>query len=199
MWVSWSGQALIKTVSCVCLTFKSKFSRVQGIFHSQLLSITELWCHMSCGRRNLSLLHKRLHKIKIFHYNSIKRCWMSFALECFGRDQDDTVEFMLVAFHSTFYHSRSDFGFHIFPSPCLYISCVAIVSHTFLPSERPERVPKWLNTWKYSERTRRSVRVRRSTWRDWKTVDSRLVGWIFFCIEEDNKKKNQTAELCKKI
>lgn len=50
-----------------------------------------------------------------------------------------------------------------FPISLPYFSCVAIVSHTFLLAERSERDTKRLNTWKYSERTRRSVGVRRST------------------------------------
>lgn len=111
-------------------------------------------------------------------------------------------EIMFVNFipHSTFYNSRTVIGFHIFPSPCLCLSCVATVSHTFLLYERPERATKWLNTLKYSERLRRSVGVRRSTWRDLKAVGSHSVGWNYFvfCEQEDKKKETSNGWVCKK-
>lgn len=66
-------------------------------------------------------------------------------------------------------------------------------SHTFLLPERSERATKWLNTLKYSERSRRSVGVRRSTWRDWKAVGSR---WFF--LRRDNKKKIRRLSCAKK-
>lgn len=117
-----------------------------------------------------------------------------FALECFGkRSSRWYCKLMFVSFilHSTTAEATIvDFGFHIFPSPCLYFSCVATVSHTFLPYEQSERATKWLNTLKYSERFRRSVGVRRSTWRDWKAVGSHSAGWnYFFCKEKDKKEK----------
>lgn len=111
------------------------------------------------------------------------------------RHRADSIKFMFV--DSTTAEALSAFTFS--SSPCSVFSCVAIVSHTFQQPERSERVTKLLNTLKYSERSRRSVCIPPSTWRDSKRCWLALVEWIFYFFrEERDNRQNQTAELCKK-
>lgn len=158
----------------------------------------ELWCHVGLQEQTLLRLHNCTIEIFILERNSIKSkenvLQFVFALECLGRDQADTIlQFMFVNFilHSTTAEALSAFTFSRLLA---YISHVLQVFPHF-PATR-------------TIRTRYEVAEHSEIFRTKSTISwcsavhlTRLKSRWFALIfrGRDNKKKNQTAELCKKI
>lgn len=172
-----------------CLSyFQLRFRKVQGISEnvinsgivmSQAVS-NSIWM-IYCITSGREIAKKEIFSTRISTWLNQKkslRNFFFFASECFGRDQADIQQHSWISFYILQQPKRARLSH--FPISLPLFSCVATVSHTFLLSEWSERVTKLLNTLKYSERFQRSVGVRRSTWRDWKAVGSRLIGWILF-------------------
>lgn len=185
--------AIIKTVSWVCLTFSSRFSRVQGVFVSRNVINSGIVMSQDVEAHCITRLYRRVCKME---FQNLIQSWNS--LFCAGMFRKRSRRYCKFRSWISFYILPQPKWIRLshFPISLPHIFHVLQCSHTFLPAERSERATKLAEHLEIF-RTKSNDQFQFVFGGPLGKIQKPLVR-ASLGEEKIRKKKDQTAELCKK-